>query len=400
MPTVRGERLALSRSTADKNDDSLVGGSAVKINRHGIAVLGVAAVGALVAACGTNNNTGSGSTSPSSSSNIQCASGTLNAAGSTAQQNAISQWSKDFQNACNGVTFNYAANGSGAGVQQFEQGTVDFAGSDFALSGSDIQKANARCKTGNAIDLPMAPGPIAVGYNVTGVTTSLNLSASVLAKIFTGKITNWNDPAIKADNSGANLPNLAIQTFHRSDSSGTTYNFTNYLSHDAAADWTLGANKNWPGPGGQGGKGSSVVAQDVKTTAGGIGYFEQSFATQNNITYANVGNASGQFVQLTTANVAGFLSKATPATTGSTGAGDLGLQFNYADTSPTDYPNVLVTYEIVCSKGNDPTKLGLIKGFLGYAASTTGQAQLTKNSYVPLPSNLQSQVASAVSALG
>ena len=372
----------------------------MKINRRGAAVLGIAAAGALVAACGTNDNSsGSGSSTSSSAANIQCASGTLNAAGSTAQQNAVSQWTKDFENACNGATVNYAGSGSGAGVQQFEQGTIDFAGSDFPLSGSDIQAANARCKTGNAIDLPLAPGPIAIGYNIPGVTTSLNLSAANLAKIFSGKITNWNDPAIKADNANVTLPNLPIQTFHRSDSSGTSFNFSNYLVHDAAADWTVGANKNWPGPGGQGGKGSSVVAQDVKSTPGGIGYFEESFATQNNIPFANVGNAQGKFVQLTTDNVANFISKATPATT-NTGAGDLALDLPYSDTDANAYPNVLITYEIVCLKGNNANKLPLIKGFLGWAASTDGQKELSKISYVPLPSNIQSEVAKAVSSLG
>jgi phosphate transport system substrate-binding protein len=367
----------------------------VKINRRGAAVLGIAAVSVLAAACGSDNNSGAGG-STATSADIACASGTLNAAGSTAQQNAISQWTKDFENACSGATVNYSASGSGAGVQQFEQGTIDFGGSDFALSGADVQKANARCKAGNAIDLPVSPGPIAVGYNVPGVQTGLNLSASNLAKIFTGKITNWNDPAIKADNPSVTLPNLPIQTFHRSDSSGTSYNFSNYLNNEAKADFSFQANKNWPAPGGQGGKGSSVVAQDVKGAAGGIGYFEQSFATQNNITYAKVGNAGGKFVELTTANVTNFLSHATVVGTG----GDLALKFDYTNTDADAYPNLLVTYEIVCSKGNDSAKLPLIKGFLGYAASTAGQAELAKIGYVPLPANLQTQVASAVSSLG
>jgi phosphate transport system substrate-binding protein len=226
--------------------------------------------------------------------------------------------------------------------------------------------------------------------------TKLNLSASNLAKIFSGKITNWNDQQLAKDNSGVTLPNLPIQTFHRSDSSGTSYNFTNYLANDAKSDWTVGANKNWPAAGGQGEKGSSLVASTVKSTPGGIGYFEQSFATQNNLPMASVGNVSGGFVQLTTANVANFLAKAQVVGTGN----DLKLQFDYADTDSNAYPNLLVTYEIVCSKGNDSSKLPLIKSFLGYAASTAGQATLTSQGYVPLPADLQTKAAAAVSSLG
>ncbi len=128
----------------------------------------------------------------------------------------------------------------------------------------------------------MAPGGIAISYNLPGVT-KLNLSAATIAGIFDGKIKTWNDAAIKADNPGVTLPSTTIQTFHRSDSSGTTYNFTNYLTNVAKSAWTYGFGKNWTAPGGQGAKGSSGVAQGVKSTAGGIGYFERSFATQDNL---------------------------------------------------------------------------------------------------------------------
>jgi phosphate transport system substrate-binding protein len=373
----------------------------VKI-KYRAAAVGIAAAGAaalVLAGCGTDNNStgssGGSTTSSASTSSISCQSGTLTSGGSTAQQNAISAWSKAYENACSGATINYQGVGSGAGVTQFSSGTLDFAGSDFALDSSNQSGADARCKSGPAINIPLAPGGIAIGYNIPNVT-KLNLSASNLAKIFSGKITNWNDPSIAKDNSGTTLPNLPIQTFHRSDSSGTSYNFTNYLANDAKSDWTFGANKNWPAPGGQGEKGSSLVASSVKSTPGGIGYFEQSFATQNNLPMAAVGNPSGQFVSLTTANVANFLAKATIVGTGN----DLKLSFDYGDTDSNAYPNVLVTYEIACSKGNSSAKLPLIKGFLGYAASTQGQSTLTSQGYVPLPSDLQTKVAAAVASLG
>lgn len=371
----------------------------MKFQRHR-AVLGLlAGSGLLLSACGsdTGGGVGSPSTNPGGAVAITCSSGSLLAAGSTAQQNAMAQWIKDYLNKCPGANINYGGGGSGQGVQQFINGQVDFAGSDFPLAqGQEQQSADARCKSGSALNIPMVGGPIAIGYNVPGVTKTLNLSADNLAKIFTGKITNWNDAAIAQDNPGTQLPSLGIQTFHRSDGSGTTYNFTNYLSNDAKTDWTFGTNKNWAAPGGQGAKGSQGVAQGVKSTPGAIGYFELSFATNSQIPYAAVGNAEGKFVPLTQANAVNFLAKAKEPGTG----GDLKLQFDYTTTDPTAYPNLLVTYEIVCSKGNAPDKLPLLKNFLGYAASAAGQQELLSQGSIPLPDNLQQQVRSAVESLG
>lgn len=384
----------------------------MKIKRHGTwagrlgmspVVLGLAAAGTLLlAACGSDNNNasppagGSGGSTTASAPSIKCPSGSVNLtlAGSTAQANAISQWTKTMENACAGVNINNGLGGSGAGVSQFETGTVDFAGSDFPLSATDKPKADARCKSGPAIDLPMAPGPIAIGYNLTGVS-NLNLSASTLAKIFSGKISNWNDPAIAKDNPGTTIPGQPIQTFHRSDSSGTSFNFTNYLTNEAKADWSYGANKQWPGPGGQGDKGSSLVAGDVKKTPGGIGYFELSYATQNNIPYAAVSNAAGHFVKLTPANTTNFIGKAQVTGSGN----DLALSFDYTNTDDNAYPNVLVTYEIVCSAGNDAAKLPALKAFLGYAASSAGQNAISSQGYVPLPENIRTKVADAINSM-
>ncbi|NMH96397.1 phosphate ABC transporter substrate-binding protein PstS [Pseudonocardia sp. K10HN5] len=368
----------------------------MKLSRHGVALSLATAGMVLLAACGTDNGGGTGtSAAAGSTADISCSTGSLTLAGSTAQQNAMSEWTKNYLSTCSGSNINYGGGGSGAGVQQFQQGTIDFAGSDFPLAeGSEQQAADARCKSGPAINLPMVPGPIAVGYNVPGVPT-LNLSAATIAQIFDGKVTNWDSPVIAKDNPGVTLPNLPIQTFHRSDGSGTSYNFSNYLANEAKADWTYGANKNWPAPGGQGSKGTQGIAQGVKTTPGGIGYMELSFATQSNIPYAKVGNAAGKFVELTTANVANFLSKAKVVGSGN----DLKLQFDYTNTDANAYPNLLVTYEIVCSKGNAPDKLPLIKNFLSYAASTAGQQPLANQGYVPLPDDLRTKVQQAISSL-
>jgi phosphate transport system substrate-binding protein len=355
-----------------------------------------------LAACGTNNNSASGSTpasaatsgSTASAAAIACATGSLTASGSTAQANAMSQWTKTFQQDCTGSAINYGGGGSGKGVTDFTAGTTDFAGSDFPLSATEMTAASKRCGAGNqAIDLPMVPGPIAVGYNLPGVT-ALNLSAATIAKIFSGAITTWDDAAIKADNPGVTLPSLGIQTFHRSDGSGTTFNFTNYLQNDAGSAWTYGHDKAWTAPGGQGSKGTAGIAQGVKTTAGGIGYMELSFATQNSIPYAKVGNAQGKFVELTTANAVNFLSKATVVGTGS----DLALAFDYTNPDTTAYPAVLVTYEIVCESGNKAATLPLLKAFMTYLAGG-GQDVLEQNDYVKLPANIDTKVQAAVAAM-
>lgn len=370
----------------------------MKLQRHRAALGWLTGSALMLCACGSDTGGGAGSsTSPGAAATIACSSGSLTAAGSTAQQNAIEKWIKDYLNKCSGANINYGGGGSGQGVQQFTDAKIDFAGSDFPLAeGREQQAADARCGSGPAINVPMVGGPIAVGYNVPGVTKNLNLSAGTLAKIFSGKIMNWNDGEIAQDNPGTQLPSLGIQSFHRSDGSGTTYNFTNYLAHDAKADWTFGNNKNWTAPGGQGAKGSQGVAQGVQSTSGGIGYFELSFATQSHISYAMVGNAEGNFISLTQENAVRFLSAAKVI-----GAGeDLKLQFNYATTDADAYPNLLVTYEIVCSKGNAAAKLPLLKNFLEYASSPAGQQELPAQGYISLPVNLQQQVRATIGSLG
>ncbi len=375
----------------------------MKLQRYAVAAGAGLIAAATLTACGSNNTTTTSSSSSSgasgsasSSSAISCASGTLSLAGSTAQANAISQWTKDYQSACSGATINYNANGSGAGLTAFEQHQADFAGSDYPLNSSNEAAASAACGSGGkAIDLPLVPGAIAVLYNVTGVSKSLNLSAATLGGIFEGKITNWNDPAIAQENPGVTLPNLKITTFHRSDTSGTSFNFSNYLHSTAPSAFTQAANKQWAGTGGQGEKGSSAVAQAVKSTPGGIGYAELSYATQDSLPTANVGNAAGAYVPATTANAANFIAQAKVNQNGD----DITLSFNYAYANADAYPAVLVTYEIACGTGNNSSQLPLIKGFLSYMDSATAQGELPAAGYVSLPSTIQTQVATAISSL-
>jgi phosphate transport system substrate-binding protein len=373
----------------------------VKFQRYG-AVAGVAVAAALaLSACGSDNNgatsttttAAAGSSSSGGASSAACPSGTLNAAGSTAQQNAISTAVKAYQTQCSGVTINYNGNGSGAGVTSFIQKQADFAGSDYALSSTQAGQVTSagRCGSGSAVDIPAVTGAIAVLFNVPGVK-SLDLSAKVISEIYDGTITNWNNAAIKAANPTATLPNLAIQPFYRSDTSGTSYNFSNYLN---ALGGFAAANKQWPGKTGQGAKGSSAVAAKVKAVSGAIGYAEYSYATSDDLAYAEVSNAAGTFVPLTQANAANFISQAKVSQSGE----DTKLAFNYQYSSATAYPATLVTYEIACGTGNDSTALPLIKGFLTYLVSAAAQNSFTSEGYVPLTSSLQTTDAAVINSL-
>jgi len=370
----------------------------VKFQRYG-AVAGVAVAATLaLSACGSNNNGGSTTTSTSASSSgsgaaMSCPSGTLNGAGSTAQANAISAAVKAYQTSCSGVTINYNADGSGAGVTAFIQKQADFAGSDYALSTTQAGqvKTEGRCGTGSAVDIPAVAGGIAVIFNVPGVS-SLNLSAKNLAAIFDGTITNWDNTAIKADNPSVTLPNLTIQPFYRSDTSGTSYNFSNYLNNLGGF---AAANKQWPGKAGQGAKGSSAVAAKVKATPGAVGYAEYSYATQDSLSYAEVSNASGTFVKLTQANAANFIAKAKVTQSGE----DTKVAFDYTYAAADAYPATLVSYEIACGTGNDSTALPLIKGFLTYLVSASAQSSFQSLGYVELPTSLQATDATVISSL-
>ena len=360
---------------------------------------GLALISALaLAACGSDSNSSGGSSSSSAGGGaaaISCASGTLNASGSTAQANAMSEWVKDYQTACSGATINYNGVGSGQGVTDFINAQTSFAGSDSPLSPDkgEPAKADARCKTGKAVDLPMVGGPIAVVYNLSGVT-GLTMTPQVLAQIFSGKVTKWNDPAIAAINSGVTLPSSQITTVHRSDSSGTTDNFTKYLATAAPADWTYGHDKVWKAPGGQGAAKSDGVSAAVKSTPGTIAYVEWSFATQNQLGISRIDNGGGP-VDLTADAVSKAIATATVTGTGD----DLSLQLDYATKTAGVYPIALVTYEITCVQGLASDQAALVKSFLTYTASTAGQAKLTSLGYAPLPTEIQQKVQAVVAKI-
>ncbi|MGW1211339.1 phosphate ABC transporter substrate-binding protein PstS [Streptomyces sp. NPDC002499] len=371
-----------------------------RMNRRAVALGALAASGALVlTACGSDD-TGSDSGSSSSASStaaagsIKCddAKGQLLSDGSSAQKNAIDAWVAQFTKAC-GVQINYKAGGSGAGVTSFTQGQLAFAGSDSALKPEEVTASKKVCSGGQGIDLPMVGGPIAIGYNVSGVD-NLVLDAPTLAKIFDSKITKWNDAAIKKLNPDAKLPDLKIQAFHRSDESGTTDNFTKYLKAATPDNWKYEGGKAWQAKGGQAAAQSSGVAAQVKQTNGAIGYFELSYVADG-VKAVSIDTGASAPVAASSESATKAIADAKVVGTGS----DLSLQLNYNTKADGAYPITLVTYEIVCDKGNKADTLPGTKAFLTYIASEEGQALLPNLGYAPIPDDIIAKVRTTISSL-
>ncbi|MER8187923.1 phosphate ABC transporter substrate-binding protein PstS [Kitasatospora sp. NPDC094015] len=342
----------------------------------------------------------SGSTSASASASasgttIACAgSGQLLGAGSTAQANAIDVWKAAYGSACSGATITYGASGSGAGIQQFNQGKLAFAGSDSALKPAEVDASKSVCTGGQGIDLPMVGGLVSIVYNIDGVD-NLVLDGPTIAKIFNSQITTWNDPAITALNPGTTLPSADIQTIHRGDDSGTTDNLTQYLAKASDGAWPYPAAKAWAGQGGQSASGSAGVSAQVKQVKNSISYVELSFAQTNNLDSAAIDTGAATPVQATPANAATTLAASQVTGTGS----DLALTLDYGTQQDGAYPLVLVTYEIVCDKGNKSGSLDLLKSFFTYTASNQGQQAIGSQGYVPLPDALTSKVQAVIPTL-
>ena len=369
----------------------------MKLPRYA-ALTSVVLAGALaLTACGSDNNGSDAGTSGGSGSGV---SGTLNGEGSTAQKNAIGEAISQFGDDNPGATVNYNPTGSGAGIKQFNAKQVDFAGSDSALStvavdgAVEADDAKTRCGGNDAWDLPMVVGPIAVAYNLPGVD-KLILTPTVTAQMFLGKITAWNDPAIAKLNPGVTLPSTKISVFFRSDESGTTQNFEKYLQAAAGADWTGGdPSKTWPGKVGEGRAKSDGTNEGVKSTEGGLTYIEWSYAKDNKLGVAQIDNGGGA-VELTGESAGAAIANAQPDGTGN----DLRLKLDYTSKTAGVYPIVLVTYEIVCSKGLDAGKTTLLKAFLTKFSDPATQTSLQDIGYAPLPAAIQSKVATAIAAI-
>jgi len=377
----------------------------VKLNSIGkafgttLSMTSLAAVAALtLSACGSDNN--AATTATSGASGTAAASGdcggksAVTAEGSTAQQNAIAEFNRVWGQVCQGKNLSYNPTGSGAGRDQFIAKQVDFAGSDSALKDDQIAKAAERCGGNPAWNLPVVFGPVALAYNVEGVD-KLVVNGDVLAKIFQGHITKWNDPAIAALNSGTSLPDADIKPIYRSDSSGTTDNFQKYLAAAAPESWTKGAGSEFQGGAGEGAQKSAGVVQAVQATPGAIGYVEKGFADQAKVPYAQIDSGAGA-VELTDDAAKKAIDTAKFAAEGN----DLTLDLNslYGTKEAGAYPLVLATYEIVCSKGYDADTAAAVKSFLTVAANQ-GQAGLSAAGYIPLPEQFKERLMTSINAI-
>lgn len=302
----------------------------------------------------------------------------INGAGATFPYPVYSKWFDEYQKKNSQVQINYQSIGSGGGIKQVTEGTVDFGASDGPMSDEQLKVFQDKHGFG-VLHFPTVLGADVPTYNIPGVTAALNFTPEALAGIFLGKITKWNDPAIVANNRGVNLPANDIVVVHRSEGSGTTYIWTDYLSK-VSDEWKnrvgKGASVNWPV--GLGGKGNEGVTGQIKNAPNSIGYVELIYAVSNNIPYGSVRNSSGNFVKADLASVSA--AAAAVATT-------MPDDFRVSITNPpgkTAYPIASFTWLLIPEKFSDAAKRDAIKGFLDWML-VDGQNYAEQLSYARLP---------------
>jgi phosphate transport system substrate-binding protein len=302
----------------------------------------------------------------------------INGAGATFPNPIYSKWFDVYHTSNSSIQFNYQPVGSGAGIRQVTDGTVDFGATDGPMNDDQLKAYQDKHSFG-ILHFPTVLGADVPTYNIPGVTGALNFTPEALAGIFLGKVTKWNDPAIAGANKGVSLPAADIVVVHRSDGSGTTYIWTDYLSK-VSEEWkgkvSKGTSVNWPV--GLGGKGNEGVTGLVKQTPNSIGYVELIYAVQNNIPYGSVKNSSGNFVKADLASV-------TAAAAGA--AKEMPDDFRVSITNApgkTAYPISSFTWLLIPQKFQDAGKRDAIKGFLKWMLSD-GQNQVEALSYAKLP---------------
>jgi phosphate transport system substrate-binding protein len=355
-----------------------------RVRSQGVVMAGaaLAAMALSLSACSSSATTTGGS-GGGSSSNL---SGTLNGSGSTFQLTFQQTAIQSFKSVQSGMTVNYGGGGSGKGRTDLAGGVVQFAGSDSPIPSEE--KADFKGKT--VLYFPDVIGPITISYNLSGVS-SLKLDGPVIADIFQGKITKWNDSAIAALNSGVNLPSTPIVIARRSDSSGTTANFSQFLV-DSAPNWKLGSDStiSWPATS-RGGNGNGGVAQIVKTTPGAIGYVDFSDAKASGLTYASVKNQDGNFI-------APSVQSATTAAQNATVNPDLTFSAIWAPGAGS-YPITYQSFVLVYQKQSSANTTKMLKAYIGYLVGD-GQKLLPGLNYAPLPANIDQKAKAQLSKIG
>jgi phosphate transport system substrate-binding protein len=309
---------------------------------------------------------------------------TLNGAGATFPYPIYSKWFSEYHKAHSDVQVNYQSIGSGGGIRQVLAGTVDFGASDGPMT--DEQLGQAKVKI---LHIPTVLGAVVPAYNIPGGTGEVKFTPEALAGIFLGKITSWNDKALTAANPGVNFPNQPIVVIHRSDGSGTSYIFTDYLSK-VSADWKNGPGKGtsvkWPV--GLGGKGNEGVAGMIRQMEGSIGYVELIYALQNKITYGSMKNPAGDFVKANLESV----------TTAAASVKNMPADFRVSITNAPGkgaYPISSFTWLLIPTKSQDPNKGKILTDLLNWC-ETDGQKLTADLSYAPLPDTVVAKVKEAI----
>ena len=358
-----------------------------------VATVGGAVAVALLAACSSSSSSSSSSTGATSApaattSSAAAASGTLNGSGSTLQLTFQQAAIAAFKSTNPSITVNYSGVGSGTGRANLYANTVNFAGSDSSIPATEQSKVPAGA---TVLYYPVLIGPIAVTYNLPNVT-NLKLDGTVLANIFSGKITTWNDPAIAALNSGTTLPSTPITLAVRSDSSGTTQNFALFLQEAGGSAWALGDSSTvkWPSTA-HAASGNGGVATVVKSTVGAIGYNDYATAKASNLSTALIKNKDGNYVAPSTAG-------ASAAADGAAVASNLTFHAVWAPGAQA-YPITAQSWVLVYEKQPNANDVAMLKAYIGYLLSSQGQALLAPLGYAPLPSSLDAKAQAQLSQL-
>lgn len=357
-----------------------------------ILALGVAACG------GGNDTTSSGGGSTNGGAETASVSGEIAGAGASSQEAAQEAWRAEFESANSGATVSYDPVGSGGGREQFIAGGVSFAGSDAAITEEEgeLKKAISRCEPGELIEIPAYVSPIAIIYNLPEVE-ELRLDPETLAKIFNQEIDTWNDPAIAKTNPDVELPDTRITPVNRSDESGTTENFAEYLSEVVPSVWTHEVDGNWPVKGGEAAQGTSGVVEAVAAGDGAIGYADASQAGELGIASIEVGK---EFVAPSPEAAAAILDESPEDKADAPGKYMFPFKLDRKTEAEGTYPIVLVSYLLACTKYGNAEEAALTKAYLEYAISPEGQEAAAANAgSAPLSSALTEKITPAIEAI-
>lgn len=370
----------------------------MKINRLGAALALTTAVALAAAGCAANEGAAPGGSSSSGGTEGASLSGNLAGVGASSAATAQETWAAAFQQANPDVTVNYSPDGSGAGRDAFAGGGADFAGSDRALKPEEAAATaltKSRCAAdAPAIDLPIYVSPIAVIYKLDGVE-DLQLDAATLAGIFKGEITTWNDAKIAALNPDAKLPSTNITAVHRSDNSGTTENFTDYLNKVAPTVWDKEASGDWAYQGGEAAPQTSGMVDAVSKGTGTIGYADFSKAGDLGVAKIKVGDA----YVAPSAKGAAAVVDASPRDTEGRSKSDIVVKIDRKAAGDV-YPVVLVSYAIACEKYQDAATAAKVKAYLSYVGSSEGQqAAVATAKMAPLSNKLSTEVETAAATI-